>query len=128
MPLIYLLFFPLFGSFIGCLVIFALLAVLDRQMKSHSLVESKLKEMIDERLSAVIAMFKLEIPMIGTFLTPTREKSFKEKASTELVKMLPSIKEKLVASFSDNKMFLSYGAALGFVLGLLQAVIVYFFF
>lgn len=48
---------------------------------------------IDSRLDDIVTGFKKQIPMIGMFLSKTKEAELKETARVELMKLIPSIKQ-----------------------------------
>lgn len=51
---------------------------------------------IDGRLADILAGFKQQIPMIGMFLSKSKEEQLKATAKTELMKLVPNIKQRFL--------------------------------
>jgi len=139
MTLYYFLFLPITTALISCcaLVFCVWYFFCMRRSNLHKNVGvsddgvNNEDDLINHRLDAIIAAFKEQIPMIGMFLSKTKEDSLKKCAREELVKLIPEFKQRLVPVIS--KVFwkklrvplLGTIFLIGFLLGLLQATFLY---
>lgn len=55
---------------------------------------SEMEKQVDERLDEIILTFKRYIPMIGMFLSQKKEEDLRGLAKTELMKLIPALKQK----------------------------------
>lgn len=106
-------------------------------------LHSDLNGLLDKHLNEFIVTLKQQIPMAGMFLTSSLTERLKGQAKEEFMKMLPELKEKIWQRFSSDLSFIEnmiresiakrmlkvsfYGALVGFCLGGLQFLIIYFF-
>lgn len=70
-------------------------------LNSGGEISSEIEGQIDNRLNAVIIGFKKQIPMIGMFLSQTKENELKETAKTELLKLVPGIKDRFIKKANE---------------------------
>ncbi|HEV8052508.1 MAG TPA: hypothetical protein VGP47_08435 [Parachlamydiaceae bacterium] len=109
----YILFFiPAYSILIACATFFSL-ALYFSSLKKKELLEkimeafipkigqsilnaepgAEIEAQIDSRLTDIITGFKKQIPMVSMFLSKSKEAELKETARTELMKLIPSIKQ-----------------------------------
>ena len=148
---------PLGGIVISCCVLWMFRAYLHRQsgpllkrleeefkkILDDDRLDQEVQCLIDKRLDDVITAFKVQIPMAGMFIGKTRENSLKEVAMAELMKLIPSVKDKLkekvVIGERAKEMVDSYlssarwqqfclAALVGASFGLLEAVALMYFY
>lgn len=65
-------------------------------------IEKEIESLIERSLENLVATFKEQIPIAGTFLSKAREDSLKERARLELIKLIPSIKQQLLEHLSNH--------------------------
>ena len=66
-----------------------------KKILDDSRLDEEVQDLMDKRLDDVIAAFKVQIPMAGMLIGKARENSLKEAAMVELMKLVPSVKDKL---------------------------------
>lgn len=108
-----LLFFFFYSILISCMTFLTLVWMIYHQKQSqlteliHSfslkmeVAEQGIEGEVDKRLNAVIAGFKAKMPMISMFLSKSKEAELKEVAKTELMKLVPALKEHFFINISD---------------------------
>lgn len=64
--------------------------------------EKEIEGLIDERLNAIIVGFKKQIPMIGMFLSQTKEEALKTSAKVELMRLIPAIKKRFLQKIGES--------------------------
>jgi len=122
---------PLLGAISGALIIFLLSTIIKKFFNiDEKELEDDLKSLVDKHLDDLVGAFGRQIPMSSLFLTGSLASKLKLQAREEILKMTPSLKEKLLERISQkikaNHYFLkvlALGGWIGFVLGLLQSLI-----
>ena len=121
MPLYIIFLIPVFSIMISFAAIFAMILSLKNQKKNllnkliddfssekhldflnnESEISSEIEGQLDNRLDAIINGFKKQIPMIGMFLSQTKEDELKATAKTELLKLIPGIKNRFITKVNE---------------------------
>lgn len=70
-------------------------------LSSEREVSDEIELQIDQRLDAVIMGFKKQIPMISMFLSRTKEDELKDTAKTELMRLIPGIKDRFIKKVNE---------------------------
>lgn len=122
---IYLL--PLGGALIGCCIAYAcrfwllkgikktcnvdtwgrMLCLADLKLSINEQwralnLEKDIEMLVNKQLDGLFATFKVQVPMVGMFLSTEREEKLKDQARTELMKLVPSLKQRLMERFVDE--------------------------
>lgn len=106
--------------------------------------EDVIEQQIEDRLNEIIAAFKRQIPMIGLFLSKTKEGELKVTARVELMKLIPAFKQRFFQKKEElpgkelrksierllddlwahvKGRLLAVGLGVGLLLGILEAII-----
>jgi hypothetical protein len=110
-------------------------------------IQADVDALLEQRLDALILIFKQQIPMASMLLSGALAEKFKGQAKEEILKMLPGLKQRLLDRFSkevDIKEWVFtqirefaiekqarrvslYAALLGLLIGLINVAIIAFF-
>lgn len=128
-----LFFPPLLGAISGALIIFLLSFIIKKYFKiDENELEEDLKSLIDKHLDDLVGAFGRQIPMSSLFLTGSLASKLKLQAREEILKMTPSLKQKLLGRVAQkikaNHYFfkaLALGSGIGLIVGSLQSLILF---
>lgn len=125
---------PIMGTLSGVLIILILAWIVRKYFKiNEGELEEDLKSLIDKHLDDLVGAFGRQIPMSSLFLTGTLASKLKLQAREEILKMTPSLKEKLLERLWRKikaKRYLlkacALGGGIGLILGLIQSLLMFF--
>ncbi|MEI8365932.1 MAG: hypothetical protein WCF65_05900 [Parachlamydiaceae bacterium] len=95
-------------------------------------IGSMTQELINTRLNDVVDMFKIQIPMIGMFLSSAKEESLKESARQELFKLVPEFQQHVMPRvvhalwFRYKYRLFALAFLIGFLLGVVQSFLFFY--
>ena len=123
----YFFLIPLFGALVGWGIAMLLARLFTRKVEGAD-VNADVDLLLDQHLDTLVETLKVQIPMSGMFLTGTIVDKLKWQAKVQFLKMIPQLKQKLIARYitGNDTTIQLWGAGCGFVLGLLQVVVVRF--
>lgn len=70
-------------------------------LNSEEEMGDEIEMQINQRLDAVIIGFKKQIPMVSIFLSRSKEDELKETAKTELMRLIPGIKDRFIKKVNE---------------------------
>lgn len=125
---------PIFGALTGVLIVFLLSYFVKKYFKfDEKELTEDLKSLVDKHLDDLVGAFAGQIPMSSLFLSGSLAGKLKLQAREEILKMTPSLKEKLlerlILKIKDNHYMLKalcLGGCIGFILGVLQSLFFFF--
>lgn len=91
-------------------------------------VSSDVNPLLDHHLEALVVSVKQQIPMVGMFFSESISGKLKGQAKGEILQMIPQLKQKLIERCLLRHLATIkwVGAGCGFVLGVVQLVIIWF--
>lgn len=67
--------------------------------------EKDIEQLVNKQMEELFSAFKVQVPMIGMFLSVEREEKLKEQARTELMKLVPALKQRFLEQFITGECF-----------------------